>query len=332
MMHGRTINWSARAARRIVGAMQIVICCLVGLALASCGSGAGAPPARPAPAGTPSPELMAMMTDMHGRGSVPVEPFRVVGNIYYVGAAGVASYLIVTPDGNILLDTGTREMIPLVPASIAKLGFKLGDIKVLLSGHAHWDHVQGHAAIQRATGAKVMAMAGDAETLESGADVDGVEHWDPVHVDRVLHDGDTVTLGGTTLRAVWAPGHTPGCTIWTTTVIDQARPYSLAFYACAGPAAEVQLIDNPTLPNLVEQSLATFHHLKQLTPDIYLMMHAWDQFVRNPARLATGATPHPLYDPHAWIQVLDEDEADLRQRIAAERARRAAPPSGAAAK
>jgi metallo-beta-lactamase class B len=252
-----------------------------------------------------------------------VAPFRVIGNIYYVGAAGVAAYLIVTPDGDILLDTGTREMVPLVRDSIAKLGFQLADIKILLSGHAHWDHVQGHAAIQRATSAQVMAMAGDAETLASGGDpsLSSDERWDPVPVDRVLHDGDTVSLGGTTMTAVWAPGHTPGCTVWTTTVTERERPYSIAFYACAGPSADMQLVGNPQFPDLSEQSLSTFHRLKQLTPDVYLMMHAWDQFVSHPDRLRATTTPHPLYDPSAWRRVLDEDEADLRTRIAAQRAK-----------
>src|SRR5437016_11419761 len=141
----------------------------------------------------------------HGEMSQPVEPFRIIGNIYYVGARNIASYLITTPEGDIMIDTGTKEMHDVIRANVATLGFKLQDIKILLSGHAHFDHVQGHAAMQKATGAKVMAIGEDAAALSSGMDKSplGDEGWEPVKVDRVLKDGDTVTVGGSRLRAVW---------------------------------------------------------------------------------------------------------------------------------
>ena len=164
----------------------------------------------------------------HGPYSQPEEPFRLIGNIYYVGAKNIASYLITTPQGHILVDTGTTEMTPVITASVQALGFKLRDIKIMLSSHAHFDHVGGHAAMKKATGAQVMAMRLDAEALEAGMDKSplGDEGWPPVKVDRVLADGDTVTLGGATLRAVWAPGHTPGCTVWTTPVQEAGKTYS----------------------------------------------------------------------------------------------------------
>src|SRR2546427_9406020 len=188
-----------------------------------------------------SPEQRATF---HGQMSEAVEPFHIVGNIYYVGARNIASYLITTPEGHIMIDTGTKEMHEVIRANVAKLGFKLQDIKILLSGHAHFDHVQGHAAMKRATGARVMAIGEDAAALASGSDRSplGDEGWEPVQVDRVLKDGDTVTQGGTTLRAVWAPGHTPGCTVWTTTVQEAGKPFSVAFYACGGPNGGVKLV------------------------------------------------------------------------------------------
>src|SRR5262249_28827399 len=183
----------------------------------------------------------SLLDDIHTTWSAPVEPFHVIGNIYYVGAKNIASYLIVTPQGHILLDTGTKEMEPVVRAGIEKLGYKLSDVKIMLSGHAHFDHVGSHAALQRATHAKVMALGDDAKALDSGKDRSplGAEGWAPVHVDRVLKDGDTVSLGGTTMKAVWAPGHTPGCTVWTTNTKEGSRTYSVAFYACAGPNVQV---------------------------------------------------------------------------------------------
>jgi metallo-beta-lactamase class B len=291
---------------------------------ASSGPGAAAAAAT-ASAGSAVPAAQAnssLISTLHGSWSEPTEPFRVVGNIYYVGARNIASYLIVTPAGDILLDTGTREMEAVVPASIAKLGFALKDIKIMLSGHAHFDHVQGHAAMQRATGARVMALGDDAAALESGTDRSplGAEGWDPVHVDRVLKDGDTVSLGGTTMKAVWAPGHTPGCTVWTTTVKENQRPYAIAFYACAGPNAGVQIVNNPKFPTLAEDSLASFHRLRQLRPDIVLWMHPADIFKDKIDRIKAGETPHPLYDPAGWPKLIDEVTADLQHRIDAQRA------------
>src|SRR5215470_20436295 len=161
-----------------------------------------------------SPEQRATF---HRRQSEAIEPFHIVGNIYYVGARNIASYLITTPEGHIMIDTGTKEMHEVIRANIEKLGFKLQDVKILLSGHAHFDHVQGHAAMKKATGAKVMAIREDAAALAAGTDMSplGDEGWEPLAVERVLKDGETVTMGGTTLRAVWTPGHTPGCTTWT---------------------------------------------------------------------------------------------------------------------
>lgn len=244
-----------------------------------------------------------MRSTIHGQWSAPVPPRRLIGNLYYVGARTIASYLITTPAGHILIDTGTREMIPVVRASIAKLGFQLRDIKILLSGHAHYDHVQGHAAMKAATQAKVMALGDDARALESGRDLSplGSEGWDAVKVDRVLGDGDTVTLGGTTLRATWARGHTPGCTVWSMRVEDQKTPHTVAFMACLGPNREVQLVGNARFPNLLEDTRSGLRRLRELHPDIVLLMHP-------------EGTPEARVDPSAWPRLLDEVEADLRER------------------
>jgi metallo-beta-lactamase class B len=291
------------------------------------------PVPTPTPAATPTPASAAkpaasavgasLVATLHGAWSEPVEPFKVVGNIYYVGAKNIASYLITTPKGHILLDTGTREMEPLVKASIEKLGFKLTDIKIMLSGHAHFDHVQGHAAMQRATGAKVMALGDDAKALETGTDRSplGAEGWDPVHVDRVLKDGDTVELGGTTMKAVWAPGHTPGCTVWTTKVTEKAKPYSVLFYACAGPNAGVQITNNPKFPKLAEESMASFKRLAQQSPDVFLLMHPADLFKDKVDQIKAGATPHPLYNPDGWKKLMADAQVDLQKRIDAEKAK-----------
>src|SRR5215472_1583048 len=257
----------------------------------------------------------------HGEMSQAMDPFHIVGNIYYVGARNIASYLITTPEGHIMIDTGTKEMHQVIVANVAKLGFKLQDIKILLSGHAHFDHVQGHAAMQKATGAKVMALGEDAAALSSGMDKSplGDEGWEPVKVDRILKDGDTVTLGGTTLRAVWTPGHTPGCTTWTTTVQEKGRLYSIVFQACAGPNVGVRLIGNTLFPNLVEETMASFRIQKALRADIYLPMHPESHFAGKIERIKAGETPHPLYDPNAYGKLIADTEANFQKRVQEER-------------
>jgi metallo-beta-lactamase class B len=272
--------------------------------------------AHPAPPANPS-------WDLHGAASAGIAPFTVVGNIYYVGARNIASYLVVTPAGDILIDTGTREMEPVLRANLAALGIPLHDIKILLSGHAHFDHVQGHAAMQRATGAKVMALGADAAALEAGKDLSplGAEGWDPVHVDRVLGDRDTVELGGTTLTANWAPGHTPGCTVWSLVTRDDDRDYTVVFFACAGPNADVTLVGNPKFPTLVDDTRAGLDRLEALHPDIVLTMHPEDLFAGKLERLRAHAAPNALADPSAWHVMLQEVRADLDNRVAAERAR-----------
>src|SRR6266566_3520000 len=267
-----------------------------------------------------SPEQRATF---HGEMSQPVEPFRIIGNIYYAGARNIASYLITTPAGDIMIDTGTEEMHPVILANVAKLGFKPQDIKILLSGHAHFDHVQGHAAMQKATGAKVMALGLDAAALSAGADLSplGDEGWEPVKVARILKDGDTVTLGGTTLRAVWTPGHTPGCTTWTTNVQEKGKPYAIVFQACGAPNAGVKLVGNTLFPTLVDDAMRSFRIQKALKADIYLPVHPETYFAGKVERIKAGESPHPLYDPQAYEKFVTDTEAGFQKRVQAERAK-----------
>ncbi len=270
-----------------------------------------------------SPLTAEQRAQFHGPYSQPEEPFRLIGNIYYVGAKNIASYLVVTPQGSILIDTGTTEMTPVIAANIEKLGFKVRDIKIMLSSHAHFDHIGGHAAMKKLTGARVMAIKQDADALEAGKDLSplGDEGWTAVKVDRILKDGDTVALGGTTLRAVWAPGHTPGCTVWTTTVPDAGKPYSVAVFGCGGPNGGVKLVGNQRFPTLVDDTLATFRKLKMLKPDIYVTGHPQMLFAGKIERMKANERPHPLLDTgsNAWAKMLDDAQAAFEKRVAAER-------------
>jgi metallo-beta-lactamase class B len=267
----------------------------------------------------------AWYQQFRGPYSAPAEPFRIVGNIHYVGAANIASYLITTPQGHILIDTGMTEMHDVIRTNVAKLGFKTSDIKIMLSSHAHFDHIAGHAAMKKLTGAQVMAMAGDAEALESGKDNSalGAIGWQPVKVDRVLKHGDTVSLGGVTLRAVHSPGHTQGATTWVTTVEDRGRRYVVAVLGGMTPNGGVPLLDNPRHKTVIEDTHRMFGRLKaEKVPDIYLVGHPQTMFEGKVARIRAGEMPHPLLNGEAWTRQIADAEAAFEKRVAAERAAR----------
>jgi metallo-beta-lactamase class B len=266
----------------------------------------------------------AWYQQFRGPYSAPVEPFTIVGNIHYVGAANIASYLITTPEGHILIDTGMKEMHDVIKNSVAKLGFKTSDIKIMLSSHAHFDHIEGHAMMQKLTGAKVMAMTGDAEALSAGADNSalGAIGWEKVKVDRVLKHGDTVSLGGTTLRALHTPGHTQGATTWMTTVEDKGRRYTVGFLGGTTPNGGVPLFDNPRHKSVIEDTLKTFATLKgERPPDIYLVGHPQAMFQGKVERIKAGVSPHPLLNGDAWTRQIAEGEAGFVKRVAEERAK-----------
>src|SRR6201992_1777365 len=162
--------------------------------------------------------------------TTPIAPFHIAGNLYYVGSKDLASYLIVTPKGDILINSSLEASVPLIKKSVEKLGFKFADIKILLISHAHFDHDAGSAEIIRQTGAKYMVMEGDVSVVETGGKTDFAyctSPSPPATVDRRLHDGDTVKLGGAVLTAHKTAGHTRGCTTWTLVAKDHGHPLNV---------------------------------------------------------------------------------------------------------
>jgi metallo-beta-lactamase class B len=240
-------------------------------------------------------------------------PFRIIGNIYWVGGE-YGSYLITTPEGHILLDTGVNEMHDLIVANVEELGFDVHDIRIMLSSHAHFDHVQGHAAMKALTGAQVVALGGDAAALEAGQDnsAGGFPGLEAVHVDRVIEDGDTVTLGGVTLRALWTPGHTQGATMWLTTVEENGKSYDVAFRGGEIPNAGVPLIDNPRHPNVVADTQMTLQRLKELDPPD-LLLHNHPQNLGRPLDPArpVNAACFTCLDAAAWGDMVTNAEASF---------------------
>ena len=208
--------------------------------------------------------------------STSTEPFRIVDGIYYVGTEGLASYLIVTPQGHILIDGALRESVPQIEASVEKLGFALRDIKILLNSHAHYDHSGGLAQLKEDTGATLAAMEGDVSALEGGfylgSETVAEFQAPPVKVDRVLHDGDTVELGGTVLRAHLTPGHTRGCTSWGVTGREGGESYEVLVFCSASVAAN-RIAPPLQYEGIVADYRATFAKAKRMKVDVPLAPH-----------------------------------------------------------
>ena len=209
----------------------------------------------------------------------PFPAFRVAGNLYYVGSKGLAAYLVTTPEGHILINSNMEANVPLIRASIESLGFKFSDVKILLISHGHGDHCGGSAEIKRLTGAKYMVMDGDVDVVESGGKTDFQYANDPealfapTKVDRVLHDGDEVKLGGTTLTARLTPGHTKGCTTWTMKVNEGSKQRDVVIVGSPNVNPGYKLVGNTAYPRMAEDFEKTFRVLKSLPVDYFLGAH-----------------------------------------------------------
>jgi metallo-beta-lactamase class B len=209
----------------------------------------------------------------------PFPPFRIAGNLYYVGSEDLAAYLIATPQGLILINSNLESSVPQIRKSVETLGFHFSDIKILLISHAHYDHCAGSAAIKRLTGAKYYVMDGDVSVVESGGKTDfqyardADMHFPAAHVDRVLHDGDKVGLGGTTLTAHLTPGHTKGTTTWTLDENDGRRTLHAVIVGSPNVNPGYKLVDNRNYPHIAEDYKRGFQVLKALPCDLFLGAH-----------------------------------------------------------
>ena len=224
-------------------------------------------------------------------------PHKIIGNIYYVGTRTLSSFLIVTPQGNILMDSTYERNVPVIQKSVTDLGFKFSDIKILLGNHAHADHMEGDAAVKQLTGAEVIAMAEDVPALKA-MKPGGKEH----PVDRIIHDGDKVTLGGQTLTAHLTAGHTRGCTTWTTTEQEGGRSYNVMFGCSLRPPAVVT-------PAIEAEFNRSFPLVRSLPCDVQLGDHgAQYNMQAKYAKLKSGG-PNPFIEPATCAQEADLGEA-----------------------
>jgi metallo-beta-lactamase class B len=276
----------------------------------------------PVPAGAPAPTPAAAPASLATADwTEPFPPFRIAGNLYYVGSKGLASYLITTPKGHVLINSALEASVPLLQDSIARLGFKVTDVKVLLISHAHWDHDAGSAAIKKLTGASYMVMEADVPVVESGGKTDFQYNtkpewlYPPTKVDRVLHDGDEVKLGGTTLVAHLTPGHTRGCTTWTMKVSDGGKSLDAVIIGSPNVNAGYKLAGAESYPRIAEDYRRMFKVLGELHCDLFLGAHgAYFGLDGKYPRLKPGA-PNPFIDPDGYRKFVAEKDTAFHQEL-----------------
>ncbi len=262
--------------------------------------------------------------------SVPDEPFRIAGNLYYVGATGITAFLLTGPEGHVLIDGGYPETAPLIMASIAKLGFDIADVKVLLNSHAHSDHAGGLRALQEASGAELWISEGDADVIAAGGAGDrtlgplrflgflGLGRFPAPRVDHRFKDGATIRLGPLTLTAHVTAGHTPGCTSWSFPVHDGDREL-LAVDICSLTLLPfVSLVEPETYPGIRSDFERSFSVLRSLPADIFLASHAsWFSMERKLLERSDAGNPaEPFIDRAGYLSFIDRAEERFREALA----------------
>lgn len=241
----------------------------------------------------------------------PFPPHRIADNLYYVGSKGLSTYLITSPQGHILINPSFERTVPLIRASVEKLGFRLNDIKVLLSSHAHDDHTGGMAALKEITGAKVYVMRGDAETVRSGGRRGQYlykSEWKPCNVDKELKDGEEVVVGTARVRAHLTPGHTRGNTTWTMQTTDEGRRLNAVIIGSPNVNPGYQLVQNADYPEIAADFARTFRVLKALECDLFLGAHGLYYGLPEKYKKLKPGSPNPFIDPTGYKEYVNERE------------------------
>jgi metallo-beta-lactamase class B len=258
----------------------------------------------------------------------PFPPFKLIGNVYWVGTYDLSTYLITTDAGHILINTGFAETVPQIKSGVEQLGFEFDDVEILLATHAHFDHVAGLAQLKRLTGARMMMSEADAVLLEDGGKSDfrfgddAATNFEPVQVDRRLKDQEAITLGGVTLTAHHHPGHTKGATSFTLTVREGGRDYRVVIANMGSINPGVTVSGMPKYPTIGDDYARTFAAQKALPVDVFLAAHA-SQFDLH-AKYQPGAVydPNRFVDPPGYLRAVERLEGIYREQLARERAAR----------
>ena len=250
----------------------------------------------------------------------PVSPFRIAGNLYYVGANEIAAYLFVTPEGHILLDGGFEQTAPLIKQSVEALGFSLDDVEILLNSHAHSDHAGGLAALREWSGAELVASIGDAPLLEAG----GEEPFPfpPVLPDRLIKDRDTVELGGTVLTGQVTAGHTPGCTTWTTALEVDGEPRAAVFICSVNALSEMDLLspDSAYPEGRIQAFERSLERLADMPCELFLGSHGSFFLLEKKRRELETAEKNPFVDPALCRRHVEAKRDRFRAELARQRA------------
>jgi metallo-beta-lactamase class B len=241
----------------------------------------------------------------------PFPPHKVIGNVYYVGSEQLGSFLITTPEGHILINSSFETTVPVIRAAVEKLGFRFGDIKILLGSHAHGDHMEGDALVKELTGAQVMAMEQDVPALRNMRPGNK-----PHPIDRVLKDGDEVKLGGMTLVARLTAGHTKGCTTWTFKAEEGGRAYNVVILGSIGVNPGYVLINNKDYPQIADDYVRSFKVLRTLPSDIFLGPHgSFYRLTDKYAQFEKGGGTNPFVDRDGLKTHLDMQEKNFYARL-----------------
>lgn len=264
----------------------------------------------------------ALVAQNHPDWTTNHAPFRIMGNLYYVGSEDLAAYLVTTPQGHILLNENLASSVPQICQNIKRLGFKPQDIKVLLNGQAHYDHTGGLAGFKRLTHAQVAVMDADAPVIESGGHTDFFFYNDPatwftpVKVDRILHDGSQVKLGQTVLTARRTAGHTKGTTTWTMTLVEAGHPYRVVIVGGAGINDGNNLVNDARYPTQAQDFIQTFRTLRALPCDIFLGAHGGYFDMQKKYAQLKRSKANPFIDPAGYQEFVTDREQTFRAELA----------------
>ena len=245
----------------------------------------------------------------------PFPAHKVIGNVYFVGTADLGSYLITTSAGHILVNTDYESTVPQIRSSVEKLGFKFTDIKIILGSHAHGDHMEGDALVKELTAARVMAMEQDVPALKRIA-----PGGKPHPIDRVLHDGDEVKLGGATLTAHLTPGHTKGCTTWSMKASEGNQTYDVVIVCSVGWNPGYILVNNRDYPRISDDYVRSFAILRKLPCDIFLGAHGGFYDLAGKYAKLGRQGPNPFIDHAGYLAYIDEKEKSFYAELARQKA------------
>jgi metallo-beta-lactamase class B len=260
--------------------------------------------------------------------TAPFPPHKIIANVYYVGSKDLASYLITTPQGHILINSNLESSVPSIRANVERLGFRFSDIKILLISHAHFDHCAGSALIKQLTGAKYMVMDGDVPVVEDGGRSDFQYSgspdmfFKPAKVDRVLHDGNEVRLGDFVLTGHLTGGHTKGCTTWTLQVREDARTYNAVIIGSPNVNPGYKLVHNARYPKIAQDYEHSFDVLKSLPCDVFLGAHGGYYGMTAKFARISKEKDNPFVDPAGYKEYVADREQTFRAELAKQSAQK----------